>query len=147
MSKHVAKIVWNKSTESFKYPDYNREHDWLFDNDSVVKASASPKFKGKEEYVDPEEAFVAALSSCHMLTFLAICSRQNIIVKSYDDEAEGYLELNNEKKLVLTKVYLNPKVEFETEIDFELLKEIHHQSHNDCFLANSVKTEIEVKIK
>ena len=113
MSKHIAKIVWNKSTESFKYNDYNREHDWHFDNDSIVKATASPQFKGKPEYVDPEEAFVAALSSCHMLTFLAICSRKNIVVKSYDDEAEGFLELNDKKKLVLTRVNLNPKVEFE----------------------------------
>ncbi len=147
MSKHIAKIVWNKSTESFNYNDYNREHDWHFDNDSIVKASASPKFKGKPEYVDPEEAFVAALSSCHMLTFLAICSRKNIVAKSYKDDAEGYLELNDEKKLVLTKVNLNPRVEFETDVDLDLLKEIHHQSHNDCFLANSVTTEISVNIK
>ena len=80
MSEHVAKIVWKRETESFAYDHYNRGHDWKFDSGIAMPASAAPAFKGDEDRVDPEEAFVASISSCHMLTFLAIAARKRIVV-------------------------------------------------------------------
>lgn len=145
MSKHTAQIKWNKTTESFNYKDYNREHEWLFDNGQKITASASQPYFGKPEFVDPEEAFVAALSSCHLLTLLAICSRKNIIVESYEDNAEGFLDKNENGTLFLKKVVLRPKIKFKDEVDENTIKELHHLSHKECFLANTVKSEMTIK--
>ncbi|OGU35721.1 MAG: hypothetical protein A2068_06990 [Ignavibacteria bacterium GWB2_35_6b] len=142
MSKHTATIKWNKKIESFQYKDYNREHEWIFDNGQKIDASASQPYLGKPEFVDPEEAFVAALSSCHLLTLLAICSRKNITVESYEDNAEGFLDKNENGILFLKKVILRPKIKFQDEVDDNTIKELHHLSHQECFLANTVKSEM-----
>ena len=92
MSEHRARIQWTKATPGFDIKEYNREHTWTFKNGTVVHASAAPKYRGSMECVDPEEALVGSLSGCHMLTFLAVCSRRGIVVEKYDDEAVGYLE-------------------------------------------------------
>jgi organic hydroperoxide reductase OsmC/OhrA len=147
MSEHHATIHWQKTTASFAYEAYNREHEWRFDDGrTVVAASAAPAFRGKPEHVDPEEAFVAALSSCHMLTFLAICARKKIVVERYMDAAVGHLEKNPEGKLVITRVELHPRVDFGAgqAPDAGVLRELHEAAHRDCFLANSVKTQIGV---
>jgi organic hydroperoxide reductase OsmC/OhrA len=145
MSEHKARIAWKRATESFSYDDYNREHDWGFENGVVVRASSSPAFKGSPECVDPEEAFVASLSSCHMLTFLAICARKRIVVDSYEDDAVGHMEKNN-GKMVISRVVLDPRITFAQgqEPSAEVLEKLHHMAHSECFLANSVKTEITV---
>lgn len=147
MSAHKVQLSWQRQTESFAYGDYNREHEWHFDNGAVVAASAASQFLGKPEFVDPEEAFVASLSSCHMLTFLAICARRRMVVDSYRDDAVGYLEENEDGKLAITRVTLNPVIVFGEggKVPNEAqLQKIHHQAHHQCFLANSVKTEIRV---
>ena len=142
MSKHIAKIKWNKTTESFQYKDYNREHEWQFDNGQTITAAASPVYLGKPEFIDPEEAFVAALSSCHLLTLLAICSRRNITVESYEDNAEGFLEKDEDGTLFLKRVVLRPKIKFRDKVDENTIHELHHLSHKECFLANTVKSEM-----
>ena len=147
MSEHRARLVWQKQTDSFKYEDYNREHDWEFPKGGVVvRASAAPKYRGRPEFVDPEEALVAAISSCHLLTFLSICARRGVVVERYQDDAVGVMEPNAERQLAVTRVVLKPVVTFASghELDAGVLAEIHHQSHEECFIANSVKTEITV---
>lgn len=143
MSAHRATILWHKTTESFSYEEYNREHEWRFDDHTVVRASAAPAFRGDGQSVDPEAAFVASLASCHMLTFLALCARKRIIVESYEDAAVGHLEKNAQGKLAVTRVELHPRIAFAgaAPSDDEL-KALHERAHHDCFIANSVTTEI-----
>jgi organic hydroperoxide reductase OsmC/OhrA len=130
------------------FTTYNRAHDMRFNKGAiVVPASAAPAFKGDVDRVDPEEAFVAALASCHMLTFLAICARKRIVVDSYEDDAVGVMEKNANGKLWVSRVTLQPRITFAagTSPTAAVLAEIHHQSHDECFIANSVKTIVSVK--
>lgn len=144
MAEHRATIQWSREGHSFDYLAYSRNHEWRI-AEQIVAASAAPAFRGEASQVDPEEAFVAALASCHMLTFLAICSRKGIVVDAYEDSARGYLEKNEQGKLVMTRVLLEPKISFAQEPPSEQeLDELHAQSHAECFLANSVRTSIEV---
>lgn len=148
MSEHRAGLRWRRSSADFRYETYNRAHDVLFKDGAIVLPSSSaPEFRGDPERVDPEEAFVASLSGCHMLTFLAICARRRIVPDSYDDEASGVIEKTAEGKLWLARVWLRPLVRFApgTAMDDTLLAALHHQAHADCFIANSVKTEVTVE--
>ena len=144
MAEHRTTITWRRASEDFSYPAYSRDHTWAFPGGVVVPASAAPKFLGNPERVDPEEAFVAALSSCHMLSFLAIASRRRYVVDTYDDAAVGYLEEDADGKLVITRVILRPRVTFSGDKlpNSEQIDLMHHQAHDQCFIANSVKTEV-----
>ena len=110
-------------------------------------ASAAPAYLGNPQLVDPEEAFIASLSSCHMLTFLAIASRKRLVVESYIDEATGWLEKNASGGLAITRVVLRPRVVFsgDKSPSPEELAQLHDQAHHACFIANSVKTEVSVE--
>jgi organic hydroperoxide reductase OsmC/OhrA len=150
MSDHRATIRWQRQTESFAYQDYNRAHDWIFDAGVTVPASASPSYRGTPERVDPEEAFVASLSSCHLLTFLAIATKRGFVVDAYEDEAIGWLEKGpSPGKLWVARVELHPRVRFAPEKgpDREALEKLHHEAHEGCFIANSVRTEVTVVIE
>lgn len=143
MSEHRVTVSWRRQSPGFSYPEYNREHQWAFGSGRTVAASAAPEFLGKGHDVDPEEAFVAAISACHMLSFLAICARKRIVVDGYDDAAIGYLEKNPAGRLAVTRVELRPRVAFAgAGPGREALEALHHQSHEECFIANSVRTEI-----
>ena len=144
MSEHRATIEWERTTESFAYPDYSRDHLWRFPDGTILEASAAPDFLGSENRVDPEEAFVASLASCHMLTFLAIAARRRLVVESYRDEAVGTLAKNAAGRLAVTEVVLHPVVRFQQAPAPEAIEKMHHQAHENCFLANSVVTEIRV---
>lgn len=147
MSEHVADIVWKRTSEGFAYEDYNRRHLWRFDAGVETHASAAPAYRGDEDCVDPEEAFVAAISSCHLLTFLAICARKRLVVDSYEDRAVGHMEKNAEGRLAVTRIDLHPRIKFAagTAVDAAALAKLHEDSHAQCFIANSVKTEIAVR--
>jgi organic hydroperoxide reductase OsmC/OhrA len=147
MSEHHATISWKRETPDFTYETYNRDHDWSFDAGTTVRGSAAPAYKGGESCVDPEEAFVASLSSCHMLTFLAIAARKRYVVDSYEDQAVGTLARNEAGALAVTKVTLRPVVRFsgEKQPTAEDLARLHDQAHHACFIANSVKTEVVVE--
>ena len=148
MSEHRADLRWKRTSSDFAYDGYNRAHDVLFkDGSIVVPSSSAPEFRGDVDRVDPEEAYVASLSSCHMLTFLAICARKRLILDSYDDEASGWLEKAENGKLWMTRVVLRPRVQFAdgTDVSGSQLTALHHQAHADCFIANSVKTEVSVE--
>ena len=146
MSEHRASLIWNRDRDDFKYPTYTRDHRWSFRGGEIVRASAAPEFLGNGERVDPEEAFVASLSACHMLTFLAIAAKRRFVVDSYSDDAVGSLEKITEDRLAITRVELRPKIAFsgETLPTPDQIKSMHHLSHKECFIANSVSTEIVV---
>jgi organic hydroperoxide reductase OsmC/OhrA len=146
MSEHKATITWKRTTDDFRYENYNRDHEWKFEGGVQVPASAAVAYLGSPHHVDPEEAFVASLSSCHMLTFLAIAARKRLTVDSYEDHAIGYMEKNEQGRLAVTRVELRPKIAFsgDKHPTPEQIDKMHHSSHKECFIANSVMTEVVV---
>jgi organic hydroperoxide reductase OsmC/OhrA len=112
-----------------------------------MEASANPTYLGNPKLVDPEEAFVASLSSCHMLTFLAIAAKKKFVLDEYADDAVGHMEKNAEGRLAITRVTLNQRLKFsgDKQPTPEELKEMNHAAHEQCFIANSVKTEVAVE--
>ncbi len=144
MSEHNVKLIWTKETESFAYKDYNRNHQWDFGEGLIVPASSAPQFLGDPECADPERAFAAALSSCHMLFVIAICSKKRLVVQDYIDNSTAILEQDDEGDLIISRVILRPQVIFAegVEVSQEALAKIHEQSHKKCFLAKSVKSEV-----
>lgn len=151
MSEHIATIAWQRGTHAFAKGHYSRAHEWRFDGGVVVRASASPDVVpapwSDASAVDPEEAFVAALSSCHMLWFLSLAAAKGFIVDSYTDDAVGHMREIAPQRLAITQVVLRPRVEFDPShaATREQLDALHHAAHERCFLANSVKTEIRVE--
>jgi len=150
LSTYTANVIWNRENQIFIDNKYSRAHKWVFDGGCEIPASPSPHIVpfpySVEENVDPEEAFIASLSSCHLLFFLGIAAKKKILVDSYIDYAEGILEENEDGKLAMTRIMLNPTIIYSGKqpSDKEIQK-IHHLSHQQCFLANSVKTIITVK--
>lgn len=153
MSKYFAKISWLRAeNEAYTDNHYSRGHLWEFDGGLSVPASSSPHVVplpySVEANVDPEEAFVASLSSCHMLFFLSIAGKRRFVVDSYIDGAVGIMKHNDDGKMAMTKVTLKPVVLFSGEKtpSNEQIKKMHHQAHEQCFIANSVNTEVVVEI-
>jgi organic hydroperoxide reductase OsmC/OhrA len=146
MSEHKVTLKWERGGAEFSYQKYPRDHTWSFDGGYTVTATAAPAYLGDPAHVDPEEAFVASLSSCHMLTFLAIACKQKFVLDSYEDEAVGHLEKNADGKLAITRVELRPKITWgdDRKPSAEELDKMHHAAHENCFIANSVKTEVRV---
>ena len=150
---YSVKIFWKRNLDdAFVDSKYSRSHTWSFDGGIEIPASSSPHVvplpMSNESAVDPEEAFVAAVSSCHMLWFLSIAAEKNFIVESYEDNAIGVLGKNGERKLAMTKITLKPKVNFNdtTVPTSEQVDELHRFAHEKCFIANSVKTDITMMI-
>lgn len=149
MSEYYAEVKWLRGNEE-TYIDnkYSRSHLWKFDGGITVQASSSPHVVplpySVEANVDPEEAFVASLSSCHMLFFLSIAAKRKFTIDEYVDNAVGIMEEGEDKKILMTKVTLRPKVTFSgnKQPTMEQIEKMHHQSHEQCFIANSVKTEV-----
>jgi organic hydroperoxide reductase OsmC/OhrA len=151
MSEHKATISWKRNGPDFLKGKYSREHTWTFDGGATVAASASPSVVpvpySNAANVDPEEAFVAAISSCHMLTYVWLASRQGFQVDSYRDEAIGTMTKNEKGVPWVSSVTLQPQIVYSgdklpTPADEEHL---HHLAHEQCFIAQSVKTEVTVK--
>ena len=148
MAEYQARIAWQRNGAAFVDNRYSREHRWQFDGGIEVRASSSPHVVplplSIEEAVDPEEAFVASLSSCHMLWFLSIAARRKFVVDSYSDAAVGLLGKNPEGRQAITRVTLRPDVRFSGDKlpSREELDSMHHQAHEACFIANSVKTVV-----
>ncbi|MEZ8107643.1 OsmC family protein [Vibrio splendidus] len=154
MSEYGAVIRWQKAEdEAFSDNQYSRGHTWEFDGGITVPASSSPHVVplpfSVEANVDPEEAFIAALSSCHMLTFLGIAAKQKYVIDSYVDDAIGVLEEDESGRSSVTKVTLRPDIVFSGNKvpTAKQLEKLHHLAHKNCFIANSVKTEIVVEMR
>jgi organic hydroperoxide reductase OsmC/OhrA len=145
MAEHKIRLDWKKGAVPFTYDAYPRNHQITFKTDETVTFSAAGAYKGDTSKGDPEDMLVAALSSCHMLSFLAIAAKKKFILTSYVDDAVGYLE-NDGGKLWMTRVILRPKLEFENPPDQATLEQMHHLAHEACFIANSVKTDVKVEI-
>ena len=150
MSEHKATIRWQRSGPDFFKGQYSREHTWSFDGGATVAASASPHVVptpwSNPAHVDPEEALVAAISSCHMLTFLHLASKQGFLVERYEDEAVGAMTKNDQGALWISTVTLHPKIAYggEKQPTAAEIGRLHHLAHEQCFIANSVKTQVNV---
>ena len=142
MSDHRITLKWFKGDVPFTYETYTCNHQVTFKDGPPVMVSASPAYLGDPRHGDPADLLVAALSSCHMLSFLAICAKKRITVEAYDDEAVGVLE-KQDGKIWMTRVTLRPKVR--ADADSATLLQIHHLAHQACFIANSVKTQVAVE--
>ena len=151
MSEYKATIKWARNSPDFLRGKYSREHTWTFDGGVTVPATSSqhvvPVPYSNPANVDPEEAFVASLSSCHMLTFLFLAQKQGFQIDSYEDEAVGVVTKNETGKMWVSAVTLNPKIAFSGEKlpSAEDQERLHHGAHDNCFIANSVKTDVTVK--
>ncbi len=147
MSEFKVTLNWKAESEDFTYPNYSRTHLWTFGGGIQVQASAAPEYVGKAELVNPEEAFLASLSSCHLLTFLAIASFRKFKVTTYTDNPVALVEKNESGKMFVSKAYLRPKVEFSgvNLPDENQIKEMHEKAHMECFISNSVLTEVFVE--
>ena len=148
MATYGAQIEWKADPkEDFRAGRYSRVHEIRFDNGLAVRASAAPSVVPRPyadpAAVDPEELLVAALSSCHMLSFLDVARRAGIAVRAYRDKAEGVLEKTAEGRIALTRVTLRPYIECDA--DAATLDQLHHKAHEVCFIANSVRTDIRVE--
>jgi organic hydroperoxide reductase OsmC/OhrA len=143
MSEHRIALDWSAGDAAFTYETYPRNHSIRFKNgQEILTVSASPAYRGDGAKADPEDLLVAALSSCHMLSFLAICAKKRLTVRSYQDQAVGFLEQDG-PKLWISRVILRPQVE--ADADAEILSQIHHMAHEACFIANSVRTKVTVE--
>ncbi len=150
MSEYSARISWERNGADFINSKYHRRHRWDFDGEVSIRASASPTIVPEPwsdpEAVDPEEAFIASLSSCHMLWFLALVSKEGYMLERYRDQATGVMERNEQGKQAIARVILKPRVfisgnRIPTEKQH---KELHLKAHECCFIANSVKTVITI---
>jgi len=149
MSEHRATIDWKMQGDDFARGRFSRIHTWSFDGGLTVEASASPLVVPaafvSEGAVDPEEAFVAAVASCHMMTFLWLASRANLAIAGYRDEAVGTMTKNAEGMTWVSEIVLHPRIIWVGETpDTETLAKLHDDAHHHCFIANSVKTAIRV---
>jgi organic hydroperoxide reductase OsmC/OhrA len=153
MAEHLYKatVSWRRGDGEFQKGRYSRGHTWRFDGGIEVPASASPQVVPKpyvvEAAVDPEEAFIASLSSCHMLTFLDLARRAGFVIESYEDEAEGVMEKNSAGKYWISRVTLKPRIAYggDKQPSPDDLARLHHAAHEECFIANSVKTDVKVE--
>jgi len=151
MSKYTARVVWERGDQAFVDNRYSRAHRWSFDGGVEVRGSSSPDVVkpplSDPNAVDPEEAFIASLSSCHMLWFLSLAAVKKFRVDRYDDEAEGVMAKDAQGRSAITRVTLRPAIAFSgdtlpTQADLEAL---HHTAHERCFIANSVKSEVVIE--
>jgi organic hydroperoxide reductase OsmC/OhrA len=151
MSSYLASVFWRRDGAVFTDNQYSRAHLWEFDGGALVRASASPQVvrppQSDPAGVDPEEAFVAALSSCHMLFFLSFAARDGWIVDSYVDSAVGVMARNEAGRTVMTRVTLRPDIQWsgERRPGADEIAALHHEAHESCYLANSVRTVVTVE--
>ena len=148
MAEYRSVVIWSRDGAAFVDNRYSRRHRWLFDGGVEVPASASPHVvpvpMSVPAAVDPEEAFVASLSSCHMLWFLSLAAKRGFVVDRYRDEAVGVMAKDSSGQMAMTRVTLHPQVLFggERSPTQDDVLALHHEAHDRCFIARSVKTEV-----
>ncbi len=148
---YTAKLTWEKQPdEEFEKGRYSRVHQWVFDGGMKIAASSSPGVvpvpMSDASLIDPEEAFLASLSSCHLLFFLSIAAKKKLIVEKYEDHVQGTMGKNSEGKISMLTITLNPLIAFSGNNipSQETIRQIHELAHDSCYIANSVKTKIEI---
>jgi organic hydroperoxide reductase OsmC/OhrA len=154
MSSYTATVRWNRgdaTAEAFAKGQYSRAHEWVFNGRLTVPASPSPHIVpapwNDPNGVDPEEAFVASLSSCHMLFFVDFARRAGFVLDSYVDQAEGVLHKRDDGRMWMSRVTLRPRLTWggDRKPDDAAIADLHHRAHEACFIANSVTTEVTVQ--
>jgi organic hydroperoxide reductase OsmC/OhrA len=151
MAEHTVTVEWSRFDAAFTDNRYSRAHRWMFDGGATIPASSSPHVvpvpMSDPMGVDPEEAFVASLSSCHMLWFLSIAAQRGFVVDRYEDHAVGTMARNEAGRRAMTRVVLRPDVAFggERQPTADELRSMHDEAHHECYIANSVKTEVVVE--
>ena len=151
MSTYTATISWSRGDQPYTDGKYSRAHTWRFDGGIEVPGSSSPHVVrpplSNEAAVDPEEAFIASLSSCHMLFFLDFARRAGFRVDRYVDEAEGVLDKDEQGRMAMTLITLRPQIAFsgDKQPAPSDLDSLHHKSHEACFIANSVRSEVRIE--
>jgi organic hydroperoxide reductase OsmC/OhrA len=146
MYEHTISLEWSRNTPDFNYDSYSRNHVVSFGSVGKVCGSAAPEYHGDPKCLDPEQAFVMSLSSCHMLTLLAIASKKGFVIDKYTDAAIGELGKNQSGKMAMIKVTLQPIVVFSgdkipSDEDF---KSLHDRAHHGCIIANSIASCVEI---
>lgn len=147
--EYIAKVSWSRGDEPFTDNKYSRGHLWTFDGGISVPGSSAPSsvpLYSKADAVDPEEALVVSVSSCHMLFFLAFCALKGFRVDSYIDDAVGTMTKNERGKLYISHVALKPVITFsgEKKPDAETIAHLHHRAHEECYIANSLRADVEL---
>jgi organic hydroperoxide reductase OsmC/OhrA len=151
MHQYQAQIDWQRGDQAFAGNRYSRAHNWHFDGGLTVAASSSPLSvalpMSVAANVDPEEALVAAASSCHMLFFLSYASKEGFTIDRYTDNAVGIMEKNTLGKMAITRITLRPQIIFSGahQPDAQELEALHHRSHEDCYIANSLRADIVIE--
>jgi organic hydroperoxide reductase OsmC/OhrA len=151
MSEHIATVEWSREGQDFSDNRYSRAHDWRFDGGAVVRGSSAPSSvpapMSDPAAVDPEEALVAAVSSCHMLFFLAYARKGGFVVDRYRDDAVGVMGKDERGKISITQITLRPAIDFSggSPPDAAALQDLHHRAHEACYIANSIRAAVAVE--
>ena len=149
MSELSVELKWELEENKSISSDYNIDHTLKINNQMILNASSAPEYGGNENFLNPEQALAAAISSCHMMTFLALASKLKWPVIKYTDKAIAFLGKNSKGKMCVSKIELNPKIKFENNFDVakEKMVEMQQRSHRYCFIANSLSEEVKIIIK
>ena len=147
MNELLINIEWNLQEESLKPDTFSKNHK-IYINDNIFNAGSAPEYGGKENEINPEQSLAASISSCHMMTFLALAAKMRWPVKSYKDKALAFLGKNSKGKMCVNKIELNPKIVFEGDfsVSSEEMDKMQDRSHRYCFVANSLSDEVEIII-
>ena len=147
MNELSINIEWNLQEESLKPETFSKNHK-IYINANIFNAGSAPEYGGKENEINPEQSLAASISSCHMMTFLALAAKMRWPVKSYKDKALAFLGKNSKGKMCVNKIELNPKIVFEGDfsISSEEMDKMQDRSHRYCFVANSLSDEVEIII-
>ncbi|MFZ6743261.1 OsmC family protein [Undibacterium sp. JH2W] len=153
MHQYQAKILWERGEQAFSDNRYSRAHAWEFDGGLVVPASSSPLSvpvpMSEEKNVDPEEALVAALASCHMLFYLSFVAKRGYVLDQYRDLAVGIMDKDAKGKQAITRIHLRPQENYsgDKQPDLQEREELHHKAHEHCYIANSIHAEVIIEIE
>lgn len=151
MSTHTCSLHWTRGDAAFTDLQYSRAHQWRFDGGAVVRGSSSPHSVrlpwSDPAAVDPEEALVASVASCHMLWFLSLAAEAGFVIDSYDDAAEGRMARFADGRIGITEVVLHPQVVIagNRRADDDAIASLHHAAHAHCYIANSLRGEVRVQ--
>ena len=148
MNELSINIEWNLQEEALKPETFSKNHK-IYINDNIFNAGPAPEYGGKENEINPEQSLAASISSCHMMTFLALAAKIRWTVKSYKDKALAFLGKNSKGKMCVNKIELNPKIAFDGNfsVSAEEMDKMQDRSHRYCFVANSLSGEVEIIIK
>lgn len=147
MSEHRTALAWQRGDGPFERGNYRREHRLRFERGQQLTNSAAPGYGGIGDATDPEELLLAALSSCHMLTFLALCANRGYTLDRYDDDAVATLDKNADGKFAVTLAVLNPRTQFSGDRipDAAEISTLHERAHANCFIAHSIRSEVQIR--